>query len=174
MNILEKEIEDIIFEAENKKLRERGLFVYGKKKRQLKIGNYGIADIVFYSINFDYETDVSPDLENNLIYTQIIQPYLLVNIVELKQDKINASTFFQALRYVKGISSYLEKNKEELLVKYKITLIGKTCDTASDFIYIPDLLTGGNLEVSFYTYSFKFDGIYFKEISGYKLIEDGF
>lgn len=48
MNFLEKNLEDIIYETNNKYLRERGLFINGIKKRQLRIGNYGIADIVTF------------------------------------------------------------------------------------------------------------------------------
>ena len=46
MKFLEKDLEEIIFETSNKELNERGLFVYGKKYRQLRIGNYGVADLV--------------------------------------------------------------------------------------------------------------------------------
>jgi hypothetical protein len=49
MNFLEKNLEDIIFETHENKLRDRGLEISGKKLRQLRIGNYGIADMITYT-----------------------------------------------------------------------------------------------------------------------------
>lgn len=48
MKFLEKDLEDIIFNADNESLQSRGLEIRGFKKRQLNIGNYGIADIVTF------------------------------------------------------------------------------------------------------------------------------
>ena len=46
MKFLEKDLEQIIFESGRDSLRERGLSISGKLLRQLRIGNYGIADLV--------------------------------------------------------------------------------------------------------------------------------
>ena len=50
MKFLEKDLEEIIWDAyKNDKLsliNNRGLFINGLIKRQLRIGNYGIADLV--------------------------------------------------------------------------------------------------------------------------------
>ena len=46
MSFLEKDLEDIIFETDNDLLFEHGLFIDGQKKRQVRIGNYGIADLI--------------------------------------------------------------------------------------------------------------------------------
>ena len=35
-------------------------------------------------------------------------PYLNITVFELKKDKVGISAFFQAIRYCKGIKSYLE------------------------------------------------------------------
>lgn len=49
-DFLEKTLEDIIFETSNDDLKERGLWICGNKKRQVKIGNYGIADLITCNI----------------------------------------------------------------------------------------------------------------------------
>ena len=45
MTFLEKDLEQIIFETPKEKLQEKGLVIKGKLLRQIKIGNYGIADL---------------------------------------------------------------------------------------------------------------------------------
>ena len=99
MKFLEKDLEDIIWESDNIKLRKRGLSINGIKKRQLKIGNYGIADLVtcYKSIN---------DFNNGLIVT----------VYELKKEKAGISAFLQALRYCKGIK--LIYRKGNLILMY--------------------------------------------------------
>ena len=51
MNFLEKNLEDIIFETDNVDLRKRDLFIFGKKKRQVRIGNYGTCDTMVVKVN---------------------------------------------------------------------------------------------------------------------------
>jgi hypothetical protein len=46
MDFLEKDLEEIIFNANLSELEERGLRMELQRKRQFRIGNYGIADIV--------------------------------------------------------------------------------------------------------------------------------
>lgn len=46
----EKTLEDIIFNTDNELLCEHGLLISGKKLRQVKIGNYGIADLITCNI----------------------------------------------------------------------------------------------------------------------------
>jgi hypothetical protein len=55
-------------------------------------------------------------------------------------------------------------------------LIGKEIDKKSSFVYLTDLLPDSDLYpfLTCYTYDYNFDGISFKEESGYKLINEGF
>jgi len=49
MKFLEKDLEEIIFNADMKDLPEKGLHFTGVIKRQLRIGNYGVADLVTFT-----------------------------------------------------------------------------------------------------------------------------
>jgi len=162
MDFLEKDLEQIIFDADHEELFDRGLFLYGAKKRQLNIGNYGIADIVYFH-------RVREPIGN----------YLVVTIVELKQKQINVGTFLQAIRYAKGIERYLKKRKFSFYVKFEIMLIGRTVDINSSFSYMfdffrNDLNYGDATRVSGYTYDYDIDGISFREVADYKLSKEGF
>ena len=87
MKFLEKELEQIIWESDKAQLENRGLSLYGTLYRQKPIGNYGIADII----------QVEKAYSKN-------KPYLIIDVLELKQEKIGISAFLQAVRYAKGIS----------------------------------------------------------------------
>jgi hypothetical protein len=149
MNILEKELEDLLFyaltELPGDDLTERGLyrFDFYKYVRQLDLKEYGIADIVGYFIDEE-------------------QKKCFFEIYELKKENINASTFFQAIRYAKALQ-LIYKGYQCLI---SIKLIGKTIDSQSDFCYLPDIFSS----VSLYTYSIDFHkGIFFKEEQDYVL-----
>ena len=157
MKFLEKDLEEIIFEASKQDFSElfnRGLYLGKFIKRQLKIGNYGIADLV----SFEKEYKVAGN--NKLV------PYLEITVIELKKDKIGISAFLQAVGYVKGIERYFEKHHPKIIIKTNIILIGKTIDDSGNFCYIADILNN----VTCYTYSYDIDGLKFKSESGYKLI----
>jgi hypothetical protein len=172
MDFLEKNLEDIIFETDNELLSKRGLCIGGTKKRQVNIGNYGIADI----ISFDRFTDC--------LDGKTVEYFIKIRILELKKDKIDAGTFLQALKYCKGIKSYIEKRKlfTSHQILFEIILIGKKIDLSSSFIYLADFLSGGDneyclheyFELSVYSYSYEFDGIKFDRKHGYSLINEGF
>lgn len=149
MNFLEKNLEDIIYETPNDLLLERGLFIFGTKKRQLNLGNYGKSDLVTF-----YRVD----------------GVLVINIFELKKDKVSASTFFQALRYAKAISFYLKSRGFKHKFRFKFMLVGSSIDKDGDFCYMPDLFNNVHL----WTYQYQFDGIFFNQHNGYKLINSGF
>jgi hypothetical protein len=173
MDFLEKNLEDIIFETDNELLEERGLYLFGKKRRQVNLGNYGIADIVIFDKNSDH-------VNNNIGFYPIIS----FTVLELKQDKIDAQVFFQALRYCKGIQEYIKKrglfNNAQIL--FEIVLIGKQIDTNSSFIFLTDFIGAGSnmfsthdyFSLDVYTYSYQFDGIKFKRIQDYSLTNSGF
>lgn len=163
MKFLEKDLEDIIWKSSNEKLEEKGLSVLGVKKRQLRIGNYGIADIVtFERISGDgYE-----------------RPYLDITVYELKKEKAGISAFLQAARYCKGISSYLEIHKPKMFFRLNIVLCAKEIDTSSDYIFLTDLIMSdffGHINlVSNYSFEYGIDGIIFKQEKNYNLTAKGF
>jgi hypothetical protein len=165
MKFLERDLEEIIWNADKELLSERGLTLSGKFKRQLRIGNYGIADIVTFE-KPDY------DFVNN---EKILYGHGRIQVIELKNDSISISAFLQAVRYIKGIKSYLKKRQFNTNdFQYVITLIGRKLDTESDLIYLPDIINTSNISVELYTYKYDFDGITFVEEYGYKLSNEGF
>lgn len=167
MEFLEKDLETIIWESDKIKLSERGLSLNGKIKRQLKIGNYGILDLL--TIEKKYE-----DEYNN--------PYLSFTIYELKKDKIGISAFLQALNYCKGIKTYMEEKRSEICFELNIVLIGREIDTSGSFIFIEDLFSKTHFKckhnsinyIKFYTYKYGIDGLVFKRESNYNLTSYGF
>lgn len=159
MNFLEKDLEQIIYESSRQELDLAGLRIKGKMFRQLKIGNYGIADIVTF-----YKHSGT----------------LNVTVYELKKDKAGISAFLQGLRYCKGIDSYIRdfRNKDIDII-YEIVIIGREIDIASDYIYLTDFLNGNicycyDFGVSNYSYSYNIDGLKFHLEEGYKLINENF
>lgn len=162
MNFLERNLEDIIFNAPPNKLK--GLRVPILKKRQLKIGNYGIADIV------------AVKTEQNCPNSRFLRFF----VYELKQKEINLSSFIQAVKYAKGIQHYLDKVQKLCTEEYKITivLIGEKVNM-SEFIYLPDIFTFNGysdcgVDIELYTYSYDYDGIKFQEHREYSLTNPGF
>lgn len=168
MEFLEKNLEDIIWESDRSKLKERGLNVFGKAKRQLKIGNYGIADLVC--------------VDRRSIHSSKNQSYLDITVYELKRNAIGVSAFFQAIRYCKGIQSYLNQYHPNIEYNLNIVLIGDNVDTTGSFCYIPDLIYDRGIEfptqqivsISFYSYKYKIDGIWFEYKCQFNLIDEGF
>ena len=167
MKFLEKDLEQIIWDADKEVLSERGLHLYGKLKRQVKIGNYGIADLIHFKrpiSYYDKEEMRRINVENGLI-----------EVIELKNEKISVSAFMQAVKYLKGIKRYLhERDFNNYQYCYKITLIGRSLDFDSSICYLPDLICNEDLAVDIITYSYDFNGIQFKNESGYKLTHEGF
>ena len=164
MKFLEKDLEQIIWEADKEQLEERGLCLPGKLLRQFKIGKYGIADLINVEKQYD-----GP---NN--------PYLKIQIIELKQDKVGVSAFLQAMRYARGVQRYLEK-RNFTNYRLSIILIGSDIDTGGSVCFLPDLIgcyteyeASYITSLKYYTYKYKFDGLYFNEESGYKLNDEGF
>ncbi len=177
MKFLEKDLEEIIFNANQMDLNERGLDFNSStniKKRQLRIGEYGVADIVTYQKPY-FETDYNINDHCN-------KP--TISVIELKKDVININTFLQAVRYLKGIMRYLEKVKKRDIDNYhfKIILIGSSITTSSDFIYLTEIINsssdanteGCTFDLMCYVYNYDFDGISFNYESYYKLKNEGF
>lgn len=180
MEFLEKDLETIIWESSNDELLARGLNFSGKRFRQLKIGNYGIADLVTMERSYDYD-----NLESEY---STRKKSIIITVYELKKDKIGISAFLQAVGYVKGIKNYIENRClfEEYRVEYKIRLIGRSVDDSGSFIYLPDFIFNDvenitdyyfisrPLSLEYFTYDYKIDGILFNEVSGYSLVNEGF
>lgn len=164
MEFLEKDLEQIIYDADRELLSERGLKISGVAKRQLRIGNYGVADLV----TFDKK------------YCPWGDPYIDVTVYEFKKDQIGISTFLQSVNYVKGITTFFEERSIFTNARFNIVLVGKSLDTESSFIYLTDLFTAYTRDeqvvssLKFYTYSYAVDGIKFKRHSNYNLTEYGF
>jgi hypothetical protein len=165
MEFLEKDLEDIIWEADMPELEERGLSIEGKLKRQLRIGNYGIADLVSFERKNEFPNT----------------PYFSITVYELKKDKIGISAFLQAIQYCKGIKTYLEKRKPNISFDLNIVLIGRSIDDTGSFIFLTDLI-GSHREckhgflnsVNFYTYYYKATGINFEMKYDFDLTNKGF
>jgi hypothetical protein len=172
MKFLEKDLEEIIYTSGRDVLDERGLTIEGKLLRQVKIGNYGIADLI----------------EFTRPYYDGPEPKWLVpgriKIYELKKEQVGIAGFLQALSYAKGVLEYLRlKGKSDQYI-IDICLIGKTVDTSGSFCYIESMLKVENdyhsncIEekglIEFYTYSFDINGLEFKHKYEYSLKDNGF
>jgi len=165
MNILEKELEEIIYETIKQKdglnkLYERGLWSikkYDVFARQSNLGDYGRLDMVGFK--FYKETDGYSYIKT-----------LRVGVFELKKGEINASTFFQAIRYCKGIEKYIDYHYKgiDLNLEFEIALIGTSICKKGDFIYLPDYMNN----LALYTTKLSLDqGITFHTERGYCLTD---
>jgi hypothetical protein len=180
--ITEKQLEDFIFNTNTEKLYEKGITIdYYKIKRQLKIGNYGVADLVsIRRPSYDFYNDGSN--VSKILYKGCI------TIFELKRDIINVNSLLQASRYLKGIKKYLKKRNFNLdFYDFRIILIGSDLETKGDFVYLLESLDeplyladcsemGGMLsDISIYTYNMNIDGLSFdSENIVYSLTNEGF
>lgn len=166
MKFLEKNLEDILFDGGLHELLDRGIEVYGEKRRQYRVGNYGIIDLVTMRNCKDHEG----------------RPFTHITIFELKKDKIGISALLQAFRYAKGIQRIFDK-AEAGNYNIDIKLVGKTIDMDGSLIYIPELIrnsfdiiyaTNCVNNIQYFTYTYEIDGIRFKEINNYCLVNEGF
>jgi hypothetical protein len=162
MRFLEKDLEDIIWESDNELLKQKGLEIEGKKYRQLKIGNFGVSDLI------------TVKRKNDLCYN-----YLDISIYELKKEKVGISAFLQAIRYCKGIKTYLDENKPNINYRINIVLISKEVDLLGSFIFLPDLFYNEYADntissINFYSFKYDINGILFKKEEDYNLIDKGF
>lgn len=165
MNFLEKDLEQIIWETDGKVLADRGLFnIPRNRKRQLRVGNYGILDML------SVERCTDPHGEK----------YLEITVYEFKKETIDTNTFLQAIRYCKGIQNYLNK-RGFVNFNLNIVLVGKRININNDLIYITDLIGASDFcnngflnGINFYTYDYRFDGIWFTDHYRYALTNEGF
>lgn len=170
MKFLESDLEEIIMKSSCKKLSDRGLYLSDLKRRQVRIGNYGIADIVCYDKGYREWS------ERGLI----IHEKPAITVCELKKDKVSLSAFAQGCNYVKGIQDYFtQKGRDIREYNWRLILIGKEVDENSSLIYMPDLFMDMNnqstaLELSIFKYQYDLEGLMFIDVYGYSLIENGF
>jgi len=152
MQFLEKDLEEIIYTATPEELEKAGIEIHHTiLKRQVRIGNYGIADLIGFN----------KDLRCIYIY-------------ELKKEKISVSSFMQILNYYKGVDRWLSLTNRFGKYRIELIIIGKELEKAGSLSYVPDLLYNSGMDISFYTYSFKINGLEFQAEYGYKLTEEGF
>ena len=158
MEFLEKNLEDIIFKTNSLDLKKRGFIIQGKRFRQLRIGNYGIADMV------TIEHNLSNEFESRSV---------IITVFEFKKNKLDLNSIAQATRYIRGIEIYLQKvdKFQDVFVDFKVVLVGKTLEYTGDFLYLCEYLSD---KLDIYTYDYDFDGIKFKNQYGFSLINDGF
>lgn len=157
MEFIEKDLENIIWDnAQTREGREklfsRGLDIQGKLFRQVNIGGYGIADLISVEIDRGRWGDD-----------------VIVTIYELKKEQINVDTLIQACRYYKGIQRFVYARYgdaiEDFDLTIKITLIGKTIETQSDFVFLLDRCID-DCNISVYTYKYDIEGLRFDEVYG--------
>lgn len=143
MDFLEKDLEDIIWEAQKTDngrdlLSKRGLDVQGMMYRQVYLAEYGRLDLLGVEI--------------------ISQSDIKATIYELKQGRIGIETIMQACRYGTGVREYIEKKYNlNRPVKIRFVLLGKSLDTSSDFVFLHNHFNDSEI----YTYQYKVDGLYF-------------
>ena len=177
MEFLEKNLEDLIFESDRNSLKDRGLTLQGKVKRQLRIGNYGIADLVTLHREVDYSIEYGDEIVNGeCVLERKKRTKPVITIYELKKDKIGISAFLQAIGYIKGIQEYIDKRSNKLFflsehTEYRIVLIGKEIDTKSTYCYLESFLPYHMLKN--YTYKYGINGLNFTKESGFYLKDNG-
>jgi len=148
MNVLEKEIEEIVFQSENYLLAERGLDLHNHKMQQVNFGSYGIADMICWNRRDTFEGKM-----------------LCFQVVELKKDLIDVNTLMQASKYAKAINENVSKfNLDRTAIDIEIILIGKKIQTNGDFVFLADFID--NLSIYIYEIDL-IKGIKFNQLNGW-------
>lgn len=153
----EKSLEDFIYNH----WRETGRFIADGKEyqvclRQVNLGGYGIADLIFVSLDLS-------DIENTLF---------VFHVVELKNEKIKLKDFGQISRYLTGVNkATASSHNYKRFRSYGSLVVKDGIINDNDAAYIPNIL--GTVHV----YEFKIDpvscSIVFEEFTGaYRPKED--
>jgi hypothetical protein len=175
MGFFDKTVAEIIWESDNDKIKQKGLYIIsGKKFRNFKIGNYGSADILTVKRTFKGNNFDSFHNENG--------HGLLFTIYVVKEGKIGISAFLKAVSCARGISSYLKTTRKTYFpFDIKLVLVGKELDKSGAFVYLSDIFgfdceykTRSVIDIDFFTYFFDIDGIHFCPESQFKLNQEGF
>lgn len=150
MNLIEKELENIILTTPNEILQQKGLPIFGTKRTQVDLGPYGRADLI--TINKQYDEG---HLGN-------FKPTLIITIYELKQRYLDIHTIAQVSSYLKGIKTYIEHNNKfkNFEVQYFIVLIGHSIKQNMNFYFMNNLFVNADI----YKYDFSIDGLNFEYV----------
>lgn len=142
MDFLEKDLEDILYESDQAAIRKRGMpnFKYSSIFRQVRLGAYGIADLITYSKGEKGQH--------------------LIKVYELKNKVLNAAAFWQTVRYVKAIKHFWAKNINATETTVLGVMIGRTVDLSGELCYLPTI----NSDIFMYTYDYALEGISFKKV----------
>lgn len=168
MNLLEKELEDAIYEATDEQLKERGLADVVEdgtimRLRQTFLGDEaGRSDLIFVTRKH---------------FCDAFDSILRINIIELKRDKVGSDALLQAIRYANAVKTYMDLRKFDYY-DLKITLIGQEIKSDNSFMFLPYLtnrranyLHAVN-EINAYSFRYMIDGIQFSdEYIGYSETE---
>lgn len=154
MDFLEKNLEDIIFDAAQTEdgrtqLQERGLDLHGLTLRQVCIGD-GIADLV----------NISTDGKKG-------SRVLKVSVIELKKEELNINTLTQSIRYFHAINDIIRRVKSHCKGEKQtwycfspsIILIGKSI--TADLQMLLTVIS----QIEVYTYAYTMNGIYFNHVT---------
>lgn len=140
MELLERELQQLIMETPNEKLWERGLQLAGKKRSEVNLGTWGRADIICSNIQ-----------RNKGAATFYI--YLL----ELKKGMITVDAVVQVCRYYTAIENYLSQRFPNSEIKVFPILIGSDFTNGVGFIHTCSL-------INLIMYSYDYDGLHFRPI----------
>lgn len=151
MEILENELEEMIYSASVCDLQRRGLHVFGHKMRQVNLGAYGRLDMLYVNRGNDFNP-------------------VSIKIIELKKDKLNATAFWQATRYAAGIKHWMRINRPDVDFEISILLIGKEIDVQGDFCFTADVFQN----IRLYKYNLGFNGLFFTSVFEYHMNNHGF
>jgi hypothetical protein len=140
MKFLEKNLEDIIFETDNSRLNERGFVIFGRKYRQVRLGDAGVCDII------------------TIVYSKKTKKHH-ITIYELKKDNVNIDTYFQALRYANELENLILKRGLNIdNIKIQIMLCGQQVYGDKNLINILNFYRD---HVACFSYYYDFDGLQF-------------
>lgn len=170
MEIPEKELENIIVNTDRKKLHERGLcFIPPEEEtnvkvmRQTYLSDAGRSDVIMAH-------RVYSEARNRTV--------LVINVIELKKDKLSIDTVSQVLKYVYAIFIYLteERGLEEESFEINPIIIGQR--VMDDLGFVPQILnidsnTGTINRFGVFTFRYDIDGLVFKEATfNYVLVKN--
>lgn len=160
MDFLEKDLEDIIYEAAQTKegrnfLLNKGLPIQstGKMYRQVHLGDYGVADLIDISIE-------------SIVRETNKMRFLYIEVIELKKGIIDLKALGQSCRYLTGVkdmaNSILNYNAFNECY-FHISLIGSEIDYSDNgsFLFLYNEIENF---ADIFTYNYKIDGIHFEHI----------
>ena len=160
MKILEKELEDAIYDATDKQLCQHGLSDIVeegilRRFRQTNLGEEaGRSDLIFVT---------RKHFSNNMRHDSLLR----INIIELKREKFGCEALLQAIRYAYAIQSYMSHRKFKQY-DIKVIVIGEAFEETNNFMFLPHVINrkpqygfGEINEISVYSFGFAIGGFNF-------------